>query len=150
MRIKFLEQWKYRLSGRSVPVIRVKDIDCAGMVKSLEIVRGMKDRPNSLVDGWDVKGYEKDPAYGPIEVINEKGVREFRWVVSPIGKTVGLFTQMSAFPNREDIIGKRAEMDDIADSMDLGKSIKQMAIGLIIGIFIGWLFISPIMGSMLK
>ena len=150
MRIKFFEQLKYKLRGRSVPVIRVVDTDEAGRVLSVELISAMKDRPNSLVNGWDVKGYEKDPAYGPIEVTNEKGIKDRRFIVSPIGKTVGLFTEMSSFPNREDAIGAKAEFDDITDSMNLGKSLRNVLIGIIIGIFIGWWFIAPIMSGILK
>ena len=149
MRIKFLEQLKYRLRGRSMPVIRVMDTDEAGRVLSLELISAAKDRPNSIINGYDVKGWEKDPAYGPIQVINEKGVVDLRWIVSPIGKTVGLFTQMSAFPDREDAIGARAEFDDITDSMNLGKSLRNVLIGIVIGI-IAWMFLGPIFGAMLS
>jgi hypothetical protein len=150
MRIKFIEQWKFRLLGRSVPVIRVIDQDEIGLVKSIELISGMKDRPNSLSNTWDVTGYEKDPAYGPIWVINEKGLKELRYVVSTKGRTVGLYTQINAYPNAERVFGTGSMMDDLADSMDLAKSVKNIVIGLLIGIMIGWIFIAPIVNGMAK
>ena len=143
MRIKFIEKLRFKLSGRGVPVLKVEDVDSLGTVKTLHFLGTVKKRANSLVSTWDQKGWEIDRAYPMIRYIDERGIESQIYVVSESGRTCGLFTQPSAFPNREDIIGKASTMDDVSESMDLGKSVKNLVIGAAIGIFVGWLFVAP-------
>jgi hypothetical protein len=150
MRIKFIEQWKFRLLGRAVPVVKCDDVTNEGRVHTLHLVGRVKDRANSIINTWDAKGWEKDPEFGKITLIDEKGIESYPYVVSAAGKTCGLYTEPCAFPNREDVIGKAATMDDIAEAMDLNKSIKNMAIGIIIGIGLGVVFISPMLSAFMK
>lgn len=151
MRIKFLEKMKFKFAGRSVPVIKCEDIDTAGRVHTLHMLGGCKDRPNSIIATWDSKGWEKDPMWGsPITLIDEKGIQSLAYVASEEGVTVPLFTRPSAYPNREDVIGRASTMDDISDAMDLGKSMRNMIIGVVIGTFIGWLLIAPMMTTALS
>lgn len=150
MRIKLIEQWKFKLAGRAVPVIKVEDIDEAGKITTLHYLGMCKRRANSILSTWDSKGWEIDPAWGPIRFIDEKGLESQAYVVSETGKTVPIMTKWTAFPNREDVIGRAATMDDIADAMDLGKSIKNLAIGFFIGCGIGALFLGPMLTTVLS
>lgn len=154
MRLKFIEQWKFKLSGRSVPVMKVSDIGPDGKVLSLQDLGLIKLRPNSLINTWDEKGYEIErdtPGY--ITRIDEKGIPKDARIVSSAGHTVDLYVHpyyKNPAPNREDVIGHAATMDDIADSMDLGKSMRNLVIGIIIGIMLGWLIIGPMINTMLS
>jgi hypothetical protein len=150
MRIKLIEQWKFRLSGRSVPVIKVEDITNEGRIRTLHFVGDVKHRANSLINTWDEKGWEITPGAEMLTTIDEKGIKSLSYVVSASGKTVDLYTAPSTFPNREDIIGHYATMDDIADATALGKSMRNMAIGIFIGIGLGVVFISPMLQAMAK
>lgn len=150
MRLKFLEQWKFKLQGRAVPVIKCTDITNDGRIYTLQIVGKCKDRANTILNTWDSKEWEKDPNFGKITFIDEKGIETYPYLVSSSGKTVGLYTQPSAFPAREDILGHWSMMDDIADAMDLNKSLKNIAIGLIIGIFLGWLIVGPMISGVMS
>lgn len=147
MRFKFIEQWRFRLEGRAVPVLKVSDVGQDGKVLSLQDLGEIKLRPNSLINTWDEKGYEiskETPGY--ITMISEKGIPRDARLVCTAGRTVDLYIHpfyKNPAPDREDVIGHAATMDDIADSMDLGKSLRNLVIGLIIGCFIGWLIISP-------
>jgi hypothetical protein len=107
-------------------------------------------RANSIVNTWDAKGYEIVKDAKKITLINEKGISQNAYVVSDAGITINLYTQPSAFPNREDVIGKAATMDDIADAMDLNKSLKNIVIGLIIGCGIGALILGPMLTTVLS
>ena len=149
MRIKFIEQWKFKLQGRAVPVIKCDDVDEFGQIKTVHIAGDWKIRANSLVNTWDAKGEEICRDSKKITLINEKGISSSAFVVYG-GKTINLYTQPQAFPNREDIIGKAATMDDIAEAMDLNKSMKNMVIGLLIGIGLGAFIIGPMLTTMLS
>lgn len=150
MRIKFIEQMRFRFAGRAVPVIKVEDVDEAGKVTTIHLLGTCKRRANSILSTWDSKGWEIDPAWGPVRLIDEKGIESQAYVVSESGKTVPLMTKWSAFPNREDIIGRAATMDDIADSMDLGKSVKNMAIGVFIGMGLYAVFVGPMLTAVMS
>ena len=143
MRIKFIEKIKFKLAGRAVPAMKVEDIDVIGQVRTIHFLGSVKKRPNSLVTTWDQKGWEIDPACGTIRYIDEKGIESQIYVVSESGKTCEISTHWMTHPALEEIIGKAATMDDIAESMDLGKSVKNLVIGAAIGIFVGWLFVAP-------
>lgn len=150
MRIKFIEQWKFRLAGRAVPVVRLTDIDSSGIVGTIQFAGEHKIRANSIVNTWDSKGYEIVKDSKKITLINEKGISQQAFVVSDAGVTTNIYTEPSAFPNREDVVGRAATMDDIADAMDLNKSIKNMAIGFIIGCGIGALILGPMLTTMMS
>lgn len=150
MAIKFIEKWKYSLSGRSVPVVKCEDIDKEGRVYTLHLLGTVKRRANSLVSTWDSKGWEIDKSAGKISLINEKGIEQYVFVVSEGGKTIPIYTQPVSYPNLEDVIGKAATMDDITDAMDLGKSMRNMIIGLLIGIGIGTFILGPMLQAALK
>lgn len=150
MRIKFIEQWKFRLSGRAVPTVKAEDITSDGVINTLHLMGDCKMRANSIINTWDSKGWEIVKDSKKITLINEKGITQSAYVVSDAGVTINLYTEPSAFPNREDIIGKAATMDDISDAMDLNKSIKNLAIGFIIGCGIGALILGPMLTTMLS
>jgi len=153
MRIKFIERIKFSLTGRSVPVVKVADIGPDGKVLSLQMLGPVKDRPNSLITSWDEKGWEKDnDSPGYLNLIDEKGTTALSRVVSCAGRTTDLYVHpyfRNPAPDREDVIGHAAMMDDIADSMDLGKSFRNIAIGIIIGAPVWWI-VFQIVGAMMK
>lgn len=150
MKLKIIEQLKFKLSGKSMPVIRVSEIDQdTGLIRTLHNAGTMKDRPNSLINTWDTKGYEKKKDTNPITRLNEKGISELVWVVSERGETVNLYTRPWLGPAWEDVIGKAATADDISESMDLNKSMRNLFIGILIGIGI-WMVMGPIFGAMMS
>lgn len=149
MKIKFIEQWKFRLTGRSVPTMRVSEVEDTGRVGTLMDIGTCKDRPNSIVNTWDEKGWEKLKGTMPITFIDGKGNPEMRWIVSSEGHTVNLYTSPDNYPDREEIIGHAATMDDIADSMDLGKSMRNILIGGILSAPVWWI-IFQMLGAMAK
>jgi hypothetical protein len=150
MKIKFIEQWRYSLMGRSVPVVKCEDIDKEGRVYTLHLLGKAKRRANSLITTWDSKGWEIDKATGKIALIDEKGIEQYAFVVSEDGKTTCIYTKPVTSPNLEDVIGKAATMDDITEAMDLGKSMRNMIIGLLIGMGIGAFILGPIIQGMMK
>jgi hypothetical protein len=149
MRIKFIEQWKFKLSGRAVPVIKVEDIDSSGRITTLHWLGNCKKRANSIISTWDAKGWEIDPHYGPIRYIDDKGIESLVYIVSESGNTVPLATKINKFPNLEEIIGKAATMDDITEAMDLGKSMRNIIIGALISAPI-WYILFQMIGVMAK
>lgn len=150
MRFKIIEQWKFRLSGRAVPTVKAEDITNDGIIGTLHLMGDCKMRANSIINTWDSKGWEIIKDSKKITIIDEKGISKQAFVVSDAGVTINLYTEPSAFPNREDIVGKAATMDDIADAMDLNKSMKNIVIGLIIGCGIGALILGPMLSTMLS
>lgn len=150
MAIKFIEQWKFRLSGRAVPTVKCEDITSDGIIGTLHLMGDCKIRANSIVNTWDSKGWEILKDSRKITLINEKGISTNAYVVSDAGNTVNLYTEPSAFPNREDIIGRAATMDDMADAMDLNKSMKNIVIGLVFGAAIGTFILGPMLSTMMS
>jgi hypothetical protein len=150
MKIKFIEQWKFSLLGRSVPVVKCEDIDKEGRVYTLHLLGRAKRRANSLITTWDSKGWEIDKTAGKIAYIDEKGVEQYAFVVSEEGRTTRLYTKPVTFPNLEDVIGKAATMDDITEAMDLGKSMRNLVIGLLIGAGLGAFILAPILQGIMK
>jgi hypothetical protein len=149
MRIKFIEQWKFKLMGRAVPVMKVEDIDAEGKITTLHFLGTCKKRANSIISTWDATGWEIDPRHGPIRYINENGIESQIYVVSEGGNTAPLMTEKCAFPNREEVIGRAATMDDVSEAMDLGKSMRNIIIG---GILSGpvWYILFQVLGAMAK
>ena len=146
--MKLIDQWLFKLRGKSVPVLRVQDIDNDGRVHTLQDVGKVKDRPNSLINTWDSKGWEKSEDAFPITFLNDKGDPEMRWVVSVRGKTVNLYTRPCNLPNDEEVIGKAATVDDISDAMDLGKSMRNILIGVVVGAPFWWFIFQVIVAAM--
>lgn len=149
MRIKFIEQWKFKLQGRAVPVMKVEDIDSNGKITTLHFLGNCKRRANSLVSTWDAKGWEIDPRYGPIRYIDDKGIESLIYVVSEAGNTAPLATRINTFPNLEEVLGKGATMDDISEAMDLGKSMKNIMIGALLSAPV-WYILFQVLGAMAK
>ena len=136
--------------GRAVPVVKLEDIDKEGRVYTIHFLGTVKRRANSLVSTWDSKGWEIDKAAGKIAFIDEKGTERYAFVVTEEGRTTKMYTKPVTFPNLEDAIGKAATMDDITDAMDLGKSMRNTIIGLLIGMGIGAFILAPIIQGMLS
>ena len=151
MRIKTIEKIKFALSGRAVPVVRVADINEKGKVVTLHLMGNLKRRENSLVATWDDKGFEMTkPGEGLVNLIDEKGMPTPAFIVSELGKTVDLFVQPWTGIAWSGVIGRKAGADDIADNMDLGKSIKNLVIGLAIGVLLGTFILGPMLTQMMK
>ena len=64
--------------------------------------------------------------------------------------TTDLYVERQHGPNLEHVIGYAATMDDIAEAMDLGKSMKNLYIGLFVGIGIGAFFVGPMIQTVLS
>jgi len=150
MRIKFIEKWRFKLTGRSVPVIKVMDVDEAGMVKSLQIIDSCKDRGNSILCTWDAELWEKNKEYGPIDVIDDRGLMTKRWIVSETGESAPLFTRMTPFPNRSRVLGAKAIMDDAAEAMLLRPTMREKIVFFLVGAGIGALFLGPMLQAVLS
>jgi hypothetical protein len=150
MRIKFIEQWKFRIKGRAVPVIVALDINEDGRVGALHLAGEMGKRDNSIVNTWDEHTYEVDRDAQVIPVLSEKGIVTNTHIVSESGKTINLYTYPRQYPNARSILGRFSMADDIADNMVLGKSMRNLLIGLLIGIAIGTFFLGPLVQAMMK
>ena len=149
MKIKIIEQLKFKMIGRSIPVINCMDVEETGKIHTLHIVGNCRSRDNSILRTWDGVGWEKSKDTTPIRVIDEKGNESFSVITSESGETVNLYTKPSAYPNRSEIIGRAATMDDIAEAMDLGKSMRNIFIGIIFGAPVWWI-VFQILGAMMK
>lgn len=150
MKIKFIEQMKFRMTGRSVPVIKCEDITEDGQVRTLHIVGDVKKRPNSLVNTWDEKGWEIEQNTPMITFIDEKGLSKNAYVVSSFGLTTNLYMEPKAFPMLEDVIGRGATVDDISDNMDTGKSNRKLVLGMLLGAAIGVFILAPAFQTILS
>jgi hypothetical protein len=152
MKIKFIESWKFKLRGRVVPVIVAQDISAEGKIGSLFIAGKLGKRDNSLVNAWDEKGYEINRNAMAIPVTDEKGLVSNTFVVSDAGQTINLYTdpRPKDYPNWATLLGKLFMADDIADNMTLGKSMKNIVIGLIIGALVGTFLLGPMVTAMMK
>lgn len=138
-----LDKIRFKLAGRKVQVLNVKDVDDNGRILSVQF-EDWNDRPNTLFEAWEVKGAEKDPDASPIEFINH-GVSRLTHVAFK-GVTVNLYTDpMKVVPNRERAIGALSIIDIIGEILDMGKSMRNTTIGFIIGC----LFWASIGGPML-
>jgi hypothetical protein len=149
--MKILEQLKFKLTGRAVPVMRVSEVEQeGGKIHTLQDIGTCKDSPNRLVETWDNKGWEKKQGITPITRLNAKGDQEMCWIVSERGQTVNLYTQPWKGPALEDVIGKAATVTDIADAMDLTPSMREKLIFMVIGIMLGWLIFGPMINKILS
>jgi len=151
MKFKIFEKLKFRLSGRNVPVVKVADVQADGQIRTLQMLGELKDRPNSLVNTWDEKGWEKTHGTSMITLINENGTKSIAHIVSESGRTIDLYTYPRVrSPNYEDVLGKLATADDIADNMDLGKSKKNIMIGILIGMALWAAVVGPVLQAFLS
>jgi hypothetical protein len=150
MKIKFIEQWKFRLKGRAVPVIVALDIDQDGRIGALHLAGDMGKRDNSIVNPWDEHTYEIDRDAQIIPVLNHKGISTNTYILSEAGKTINLYTYPRREPNLRTILGKFSMADDIAENMTLGKSMKNLLIGLLLGLGIGAFILGPMIQAMMK
>ncbi len=146
----FFESLKTKLSRRSVPVMKVMDLDYVGKVNSIRMLPSCRDRPNSILDPWNGPGWEKDPEFGPIDITDDKGITTKRWIVNEAGKTCGLYTRLSAFPNREKIQGNASTIDDIAEAMGIHPSMRDKAIFWLIGSLMGVFLFAPMLQGILS
>jgi hypothetical protein len=149
MALKFLERIKFKLSGRSVPVILAEDIAATGIVGTLHMVGDLKDRDNSLLNSWDVVGYQKDKYSQRITLIDEKGSAKPCWVVNEAGITTNLYVEPVTTPNLKRLIGASAMLDDLAEAADLGKSQKNLYVGMIVGMLLGAFVLAPMLNAFL-
>jgi hypothetical protein len=87
-----------------------------------------------------------------IPVTDEKGLVSNTFIVSDAGQTINLYTdpRPEDYPNWATLLGKLFMADDIADNMTLGKSLKNIMIGLLIGLAIGTFFLGPMVQAMMK
>ena len=145
----FLDKIMYKLGGRKVPVFQVMDVEQEhGQIKSMSLLRWVR-RPNSLLETWNVIGAEINPDAGPIEYIDESGLKQLAYVEF-LGRTCNLYTEPRYCPNLEKVIGSAATLDDIAEAFDTGKSLKNLVVGLLFGLFIGWWIIAPMWSGIMK
>lgn len=155
----FFKKWQARLFGPKVPVVRF-----ANGAKTIEFMGHLAKRENSLIDSWNQRGYEI--VSGPVEIIIN-GKKEIGYAVDEAGITINFHRNIEFIPakplnpdnpktffevdqllipksgtisyNWEGIIGRCATLDDIADGLDLGKSMKNIVIGILIGLPLGWI-----------
>lgn len=144
--MNFIEKWKMKLFGRGIQTFSVEEFDEHGRVLVLRNSGKLKRRANSIVETWDAKGSEVHAQ--PVNFISDDHITQPAYITQG-GETIDLFIRKSTFPNREEIVGKAATMDDIADAMDLGKSVKNIVLGAILGAPVWW-FIFQAMGTMLS
>lgn len=142
----FIEKWRMKLFGRGIQEFKIEEVDDDGRVVVLRDVGKPKRRANSIIETWDNKGDEI--AAAPITFISSDSLVQPAYIAQG-GRTINLYVTPTIFPNREEIIGKAATLDDISDAMDLNKSMKYLLMG---GIFSApvWWFIFQMIGVMAK
>lgn len=132
----FIEKWKMKLFGRGVQTFKIEEINAEGRVLTLRDVGKTKRRANSIIETWDAKGDEiREPA---VNFITSDSIIQPAYIAHG-GETIALFVTPSKFPNRENVVGKAATLDDITDAMDLGKSVKNIVIGGLLSAPLWWL-----------
>lgn len=146
--MEFIEKLLFKMTGRKVPVFQVLDVDNQ-KVKTLRFSR-WQDNPNSLLYRWDVQGAQKTNA-GKITFIDESGLSQIAYV-EYLGQTIDLWVSkgFEDVPNREKVVGGLLTIDIFGELLDIGKSMKNMLIGIFVGMALYGLFIGPIIGAMLS
>lgn len=125
-----LDKILFRFRGRRVQVLQVKDVE-DNRVRSISFEEWV-DNPNTLFEAWKIIGAEKKDGIKPLELING-GVSKLTHVTYK-GETVELFVRkMDEVPNREKVVGTLLAIDVFGELLDLGKSMRNTAIGFIIG-----------------
>lgn len=142
----FIEKWRMKLFGRGVQTFKIEEINEQGRVLILRDVGKTKRRSNSIIETWDSKGDEiVSPA---ITYITADSLTQPAYIAMG-GQTIELYTRIPTYPNLENIIGKAATLDDIADAMDLGKSMKNIIIGGLLSAPVWW-FVFQMIGAMAR
>lgn len=147
--MKFLDRWMYKLTGRKIPVIQVIDVGPNGLIQSVAI-KPWVQRKNSLINSWEVEGAEISKNHEGLITYTDPSSLTQPAYVEYKGRTCNIYVQPRNAPNVEKIIGAGAMIDDISEAMDLNKSMKQLVIGLLIGICLGWLIVGPMFNTMLS
>ena len=148
--MRFIDRIKFKLQGRSVPAIKCQDVDVAGRISSLQMYAAVKDRPNSLMASWNGEEWEKDPDNPPINVILDNGTSQKMWIVGELGRSCSLYTRMSAFPNKEKLIGAVSNMDDFAEALQMKPTMREKFGFLIGGVLLGVFIIQPVLSAFMK
>jgi hypothetical protein len=142
----FVEKWRMKLFGRGVQTFKIEEVDQDGKVLVLRDVGKTKRRANSIIETWDSKGDEIKA--NAVNFITSDSLIQPAYIAHQ-GETINLFITRSNFPNREEIVGKAATLDDITDAMDLGKSVKNILIGGILSAPVWWIIFQTI-GAMAR
>jgi hypothetical protein len=142
----FIEKWRMKLFGRGVQTFSIEEINIDGKVLTLRDAGAQKRRANSIIETWDAKGSEIHA--NPVNFISADSVMQPAYVVNG-GETIEIYVRKPTYPNREEIVGKAATLDDIADAMDLGKSVKNIFIGGLLSAPVWWIIFQMI-GAMAK
>ena len=143
-----IEKAMFKMTGRKVPVFQVMDVDHQ-RIKTIRLAR-WQDNPNTLLEKWDVQGAQKTNA-GKITLIDESGLSQLAYV-EYLGQTVDLWVSkgFEDVPNREKVIGGLLTIDIFGELLDIGKSMKNMLIGIFVGMALYGLFIGPMLQAMLS
>ena len=149
VKIKLIEQIKFKLQGRAVPVIRAMDVESDGRINTIQLVGNMKKRENSLLSTWDNRGDEVVKGQKLVTVIDEKGNSSRAYIVHG-GVTTDIYTTPQRYPDREGVIGAAATMDDLRDAMDINASMRDKMIFLCLGMLLGWVFLAPMMSKVMS
>jgi hypothetical protein len=144
----FIEKWKYKLTGRTVPVIRVVDVEQDGKIKSLTISKWVR-KANTLLETWDNIGASIDSPDGILSYTDESGLTKPAYATYK-GTTVPLYTIPIPYANHERTVGAAATVDDLATVLGIAPSMRDKIIFLLIGLMIGWLFVAPVVSGMAK
>lgn len=140
-----IEQYRFAYQGSSIFTVHVSDIEPdTGRINQIRVVGECKNRPNSIIETWDAKGWEK-AGHRPISFVGEDGVKKLSVIVSEAGTTTDLFTTPRKYKNLEEIIGKAATLDDIPEALDLHKSLKWIGIGFVAGMPVGYMVFTVLM-----
>lgn len=146
--MEFIDKLMFKMTGRKVPVFQVLDVDNQ-KIKTIRFSH-WQDNPNSLLEKWDVQGAQKTNA-GKITYINESGLQQLAYV-EYLGQTVDLWVSkgFEDVPNREKVIGGLLTIDIFGELLDIGKSMKNMIIGIFIGMALYGLFVGPLLQGILS
>lgn len=144
-----LNRWMYKLSGRKVPVFRVVDVGANGLIKSISLKKWV-DRPNSLIESWEVIGASKsDNGEGLVTYTDESGLTQPAYAEYK-GRTCNIYVRPRAAPNHEKTTGAAATIDDVAEALDMGKSMRNMLIGFIVGCIAYAGLIGPMLAAVMS
>jgi len=136
----FGRKWWSRLTAPKVPIVCLTN-----QARTIEFIDNCVKRGNSIIEpfhqnGWEIKS-------SPVEIVKD-GKKRIGYVVDEAGITVSFSRNIQIHSaltggdvsyNWQGVIGKCSTLDDINEGLDLGKSMKNTVIGLIIGIPIGWI-----------
>ena len=149
--MKLIDQLKFKFTGRSVPVLKVSEVDnTTGLVRILQDVGPCRLDPNRIVNPWDNTGWEINKEAEPVIRMSDKGTKEVCYVVSSRGQSCNLYTQPWKGPALENVIGRTACLDTIAEILGLTPSMRDKFIFLTVGLLLGWLIVGPLMNTILS